>query len=324
MTLPNWTSTCSLQGMSALLRSFGDDLRHAARKLRRSPGFTLSAIALLGTAIGASTALFSLFNALLLRPIDAVHDSKSVVRFNRLDRGQYTGGMSYPDYLDFTAKAHQFSGVIAERLVPLSLNSDQPQRVNGSIVTGNFFSVLGVGAALGRTYTPDDNRIEGGHPVTVIGHHFWQRSLGADPNILGRKLVFNGHPFEVVGVAAPGFTGVEFASGTDVWLPLAMVASAMPRNAESHFLQQRRAGWLTCYGRLRPTATIESAQTEVDQLAAALERENPDSNRNRAFRLTANPGMHPNRRGSVAQLMWLLMAGWRSYCWPAPVTAFRK
>ncbi|HEV8146716.1 MAG TPA: ABC transporter permease, partial [Bryobacteraceae bacterium] len=227
--------------MKAFLRSFGDDLGHAARKLRRSPGFTLTAIALLGAAIGASTALFSLFNALLLRPIDAVHDSKSVVRFNRLDRGQYTGGMSYPDYLDFNAKARQFSGVIAERLVPLSLNSDQPQRVNGAIVTGNFFSLLGVNAALGRTFTPDDNRTEDGHPVTVIGHHFWQRSLGADPNILGRKLVFNGHPFEVIGVAAPGFTGVEFASGTDVWLPLAMVKVAMPRNAQSQFLQQRRA-----------------------------------------------------------------------------------
>ena len=295
--------------MQAFLRSFGDDLGHAARKLRRSPGFTLTAIALLGAAIGASTALFSLFNALLLRPIDAVHDSKSVVRFNRLDRGQYTGGMSYPDYLDFNAKARQFTGVIAERLVPLSLNSDQPQRVNGSIVSGNFFAMLGVNAALGRTFTPDDNRVEDGHPVTVIGHHFWQRSLGADPNILGRKLVFNGHPFEVIGVAAPGFTGVEFGSGTDVWLPLAMVKVAMPRNAQSQFLQQRRAGWLTCYGRLASTATIDSAQAEVEQIATALERENPDSNRNRRFQLTANPGMHPNRRGSVAQLMSLLMAG---------------
>jgi predicted permease len=156
--------------------------------------------------------------------------------------------------------------------------------------------------------TPDDDRVPGGHLVVVLSEAFWRRQYGGNAEIIGKKIVLNGHPFTVAGVAAAPFQGVAYGEPASLWIPMMMVRQFMTRIVDDRLLTMRSAGWLTCYLRLRRGVRIETAQTESNTMAAQLEARYPDSNKGRRFELNENPGMIPSQRNSLRNLLGLLLA----------------
>ena len=229
------------------------DLRYALRMLGKNPGFGLLVVATLGLGIGANTAIFTLLDQVLLRLLPVTRAEELVL----LDgTGPNMGAFfadqafSYPMYRDFRDKNTVFSGVLARFPVPLSLESKgQTERALGEIVSGNFFAVLGVKAAVGRTLTAEDDVQPDASPVAVLDHGYWQRRFGGDSRVVGEVLELNGRAFTIVGVTAPAFHGVEVGSPPDLYVPLTMKAAITPTWNE---LENRRFMWLNVMARLKP------------------------------------------------------------------------
>src|SRR6266576_367025 len=174
--------------MEALLQ----DIRYGIRGLLKRPAFTGIAVLTLALGIGANSAIFSLINATLMRRLPVNHPENLVYVYN----GNPGSVFSYPDYAELRDQNQVFDGMTAWGGITTSLNSnDQTDLESGAIVSGNFFQVLGVQAALGRLISPEDDRTPGAHPVTVISHGLWQRRFGSDPNVIGRQLLLNGQSF---------------------------------------------------------------------------------------------------------------------------------
>ena len=170
-------------------------------------GTTAVAILLLALGIGANTAIFSLVMPCLRRPLGGVAEPDRLVRFVSIRNGQQQFNFGYPDYVDYRDRTRLLSGVAAESFASVTFPANPPLLIRASVVSGNFFSVLGVKPAMGRLFTAEDDRIVGGHPVVVIGHGLWQRAFGGDPGAIGKTLVLNGFNFTLVGAAAAGVWG---------------------------------------------------------------------------------------------------------------------
>jgi predicted permease len=248
------------------------DLRYGARMLLKAPGFTAVAALTLALGIGVNTAIFTVFD-IVLRPLP-VKDPDTVVT---LDCGTSDcRWFSYPDYAYFRDNAQVFSGLIARGPEQILLNgrdaSEETRRVNAEFVSDNFFSTLGVGAILGRTFTPEENSAAGKQPVVVLSHHFWQSHFGGDLNAIGQALRFQGKPFTVIGVMARGFAGIGRGPETyDLWLPLRMrpeVGSGSGANVD--FFGSHDNRWLMLTGRLKPGRTLEDARAEMKLLSGQL------------------------------------------------------
>lgn len=201
------------------LESFIRDLRHAARMSRRAPLFTAIAIGTLALGIGANSTIFAFVESILLRSLPVPHPQQ-LVSLN-------WGGMvnvSYPNYLDFRDRNTAFLNLAACRYNPanVSVKARENFRVWGYEVTGNYFGMLGVKPLLGRFFGPGEDDKPGAHPVVVIGHAFWQSHFAADPNIIGKAVKINGHPFTVIGVAPASFQGTEVIVTSDYWVPMSM------------------------------------------------------------------------------------------------------
>jgi predicted permease len=254
------------------LETLWQDLRYGVRVLLKAPGFTAVAALTLALGIGVNTAIFTLFD-IFLRPLP-VKDPDTVVT---LDWGaSERRWFSYPDYAYFRDNAQSFSGLVARGPEQILLNgrdeSEESRRVNAEMVSDNFFPTLGVGAILGRTFTPEENSAAGKQPVVVLSHHFWQSHFGGDPNIIGQTLRFQGKPFTVIGVMARGFAGIGVDPQTyDMWLPLMMrpeVGSSSGANVD--FFGSRDTRWLMLTGRLKPGRTMEEARAEMKLLSGQL------------------------------------------------------
>ncbi len=180
------------------------DLRQAARILAKSPGFTAIAVLSLGLGIGANTTIFSLRNALFLRPLPVQDPDRVVAVFTSDFSGPPFGGSSYPDYLDFRTKTDAFAGLAAYTVAPMSL-SDGPRtdRVFGELVTANYFAVAGIQPSRGRTFRPVEDERPDAAPAIMVSDGLWRRRFGADPALVGRGVTLNGHPFTVVGSRRP-------------------------------------------------------------------------------------------------------------------------
>ncbi|MET0215159.1 MAG: ABC transporter permease [Vicinamibacterales bacterium] len=246
------------------------DVRYASRMIARSPGITVVALVTIGIATGANATVFAFVSALLLRPAPAVKDPGSLVSVYTSDfsSGPY-GTSSYPDYESIKADARAFADLAAEQDASGVVTwQNVVERVPVSRVTGNYFDLLGVGAASGRLLSPTDVETSA-PPVAVVGHRLWRRALGAKPDVVGSALNVNGESYTVVGIAAEGFGGLDLGQPTDVWVPLVETgASPTARDDRS----------LSIVGRLRPGEPVAAAQAQVTGIAAALAKAFPESN----------------------------------------------
>jgi predicted permease len=252
------------------------DLRLAFRSLSRSPLFTAVAVVSLALGLGVNTAIFSLFDQILLRPM-AVRNARELVMLDSpgARRGMTMGesSFSYPMYNDLRDNNQVFSGILARYPIAATLAQPDGQglKIEGELVSGNYFEVLGVGAHLGRTLTSQDDTTPGAHPVAVISHEFWKSQFASDPAIVGRTVRINGHSFDVAGVAEPGFRGVQPGFFPAVHVPLMMKRQMTPTWDR---LFDRHALWLHLFARLKPGVSRERAQAALQPFYhAALEED---------------------------------------------------
>jgi predicted permease len=320
------------------------DLRYAARGLARSPLFTSVALLSIALGIGANTAIFTLVDEVLLRRLP-VKSPDQLVLFNgaRNHYGNNSGGnmLSFPMYEDFRdafvergsapplprvsprvangAPAQPiFSGMFARRPVTMNVGVDgQTERVVGELVSGTYFQVLGVGAAIGRVITPDDDKRNDG-PVAVLSYDYWRTRFGADPAVVGRTITINNHKLTIIGVSQAGFDGVDIGSASSIRVPVLMKAQMTPNWDD---VENRRSRWVNVFGRLKPGVTIEQAKAalqpyfhatlEQEVLDAAFSGTTPYTReqflKGQVDLLPAAQGRSPLRQ-QLSQPLWLLLA----------------
>jgi predicted permease len=242
------------------------DFKYALRTLRRSPGYMAVAAMTLALGIGANTAIFSLLDQILLRRLPVKNPQQLVLLTMRGHHyGSNWGGnaISHPMFRDFQAHNDVFSGMFCRFRDPVSLTfAGQSERVNAELVSGTYFSVLGVNTILGRAFTPEDDRVPLGHPLAMLTYDYWKRRFGGDPGIVGKNLIVNGHNVTVLGVVQPGFDGVELGYSTKVSIPIMMQDWIVVGNRK--MLTDRRMRWVNAFGRLKPGVSITQAKASLE------------------------------------------------------------
>ena len=269
------------------------DIQYGIRLLIKSPGFTFAAGCSLALGIGANTAIFSIVSAVLLQE-PPVQDPDRLVELYSGDEDFLYGPSAYPDYVDFRDQNEVFSGLIAHSTVPLSYTADErTEPILGEIVSGDYFQVLGIRAAHGRTLLPEDDVTPGAHPVAVLNHGFWQRRFTADPQMVGKTVKLNGHQFTVVGIAPEEFKGLMPGLSAQIWVPMMMADQVKPDKPGR--LALRDSHWISVKGRLKPGVTLEQAQAQAEIIGERLVQEYPDSNEGQQISLlSANRvAIHP-------------------------------
>ncbi len=272
------------------------DLRFGFRMLLKKPGFTLVAVLTLGLGIGANTAIFGLVNTVLLRPLP-IAQPEQVVTLNSGVPGRGSFPLiGYPEYKAYRDRNQALAGLAAMSGATVSLsNNGINERIRGLHVTGNYFSLLGVGAALGRVIGPEDDRTPGGHPVVMLTYKCWQQRFGADPQIVGRNLLLSGRNYTVIGVTPQGFSGTELASTPELWFPMMMKTGL----EVSSGTLKRGAAPVSTIGRLKDGVSWAQAESDLNLIAAQLGREYPETNKSLII-LLSKPGLFGNAmRGSV-------------------------
>jgi predicted permease len=272
-----------------VVKDVAQDLRYAARLLRKQPGFTLAAVLTLALGIGANTAVFSLVNATLLQRLPVADREHLVYVY----RGNVGGVFSYPQFETLRDHSQSFEGRLAGwGGITASLNAgDSAELVFGLIVTGNFFDVLGVRAARGRLLSPSDDVTPGAHPVAVISYDFWQTRFAGRPDVIGREIRLNGHVFTIVGVAPAGFSGPQLGTSRHLYVPMMMQAIMRPPRMgysgeqNPDLLKNVSNSWIFAVGRLKPERRIEEVRAELDALIAEFFR----------TRMKLPPGASPPR-----------------------------
>ncbi len=285
------------------------DLRFAARLLRKNPYLNAVAVASLALGIGATTAVFSLIDALLLRPLPAVHAPAGVVSVLAADarKPDRLGMLSWGDYVDYANRTDVISGLVAVADCEVSLTSGGfAERVSGLAVSPGYFSVLGLRPARGRLFSPRDER----EPVAVLGFGLWHRRFGASPKVIGSPIVLNGQSLTVVGIAPEGFWGTDLGTRREIWFPV----GSYSRISKGVFApltgrQDRKQPWLSAVGRLAPGVTVARAQSVLGAVAKNLAATYPDTNARRGVRVlpltevALGQGMRPVVLGFTARLV---------------------
>lgn len=292
-------------------------LRRTARMLRKNPSFTLVAASSLAIGIGATSAMFSFADALLLRPLPVL-DPGRVAAVTTASTAAFgtNSQISYPDYVDFRDHNRSFSGLVAAAYGTFGFSPDQttvPRMKFGLFVSGNLFRVLGVEPSLGRGFRDSEDQAEGRDAVVVLSHDFWVSQFGASPSVMGTKIRLNGIEFTVVGVAPEQFTGIDTFLRPALFIPLAMAPRIGSQNsfntAHENSLNRRDIRWLIVKGRLKPGASVAQAQADLSAIAAQLQRMYPQTNRNQRitvqseFQLRAQQS--PPNTAMVAMLLLL-------------------
>jgi predicted permease len=267
----------------AWFEHLAQDLRHGRRMLAKNPGFTAVAMISIAIGVGANCATFSFGDAMLLRPLTVLHPSEVVtVGTSESLEGFSTLIASYRDYVDFRDQSKSFAGLVAFNGSTFGFATERdavPQMRFGSMVTSNFFRVMGVEPELGRSFRPEEDQVPSRDAVVVLGHELWERDFAADPSVLGRRVRINSVEFTVIGVAPERFTGMNQFLQTGLYVPIMM----WPRltNDKDNPLEARDHRSLNIKGRLKPGVTIAQARAELAAIARNLERAYPDTNRNR-------------------------------------------
>ncbi len=258
------------------------DLRYAARTLLRSPGFAGVAILTLALGIGANTAIFSVVNGVLLRPLP-YPDSESIVRLSSGSPSDPAGSFSPPDFLDVDRDSQTLSIVAGYRrdAATIAAPGGEPERVVSAIVTADYFDLFAMPALMGRTFraSADSKTAE---PLVVVSARVWERELAGDPEVAGRRIKVNGVPHTVVGVMPRAF---NYPEGTDVWVLSPLVVPSSPLNVPGDLLAQRDVHYFDALGRLRPGTALGTARAELEALAGRQARDYPQTNQNRTLGL---------------------------------------
>jgi predicted permease len=246
------------------------DIRYAFRGIRRNPLFAAVAILSLALGIGANTAIFTLMDQLMLRELPVKDPERLVMLYQEgSHNGNNMGGRmhSYPIYRDYQQKAAPLAEVLCRRLVATSVSIDnRTERVDAELVSGNFFTMLGVKAAAGRVFnSQEDDRVHRGHPVVVLSYDYWVNRFARDPQVVGKKILVNNYPMTIVGVSAAGFAGLDPATSPHIRVPILMKPVVLP---EWNWLEMedRRSRWVQVFALLKPGYTVESAQAPMQGL----------------------------------------------------------
>ena len=263
------------------MHSLMQDLRFSLRQIRRSPGFMVTAVLTLALGVGANTAIFSLLDQALLRslPVRAPEQLVILSAPGKAWEGSISDNgagaeksFSYPMYLDLRDRSTAFDGLIATAPSPVGIaRNGASELAKAEIVSGNYFSVLGVPAAKGRLLAPADDTTAGSNPVAVVSFNYWKTRLGADDGAVGQTLSINGQPFQIIGVSAPAFQSAVWGQVPDVFVPMSMLGQVIPRQGDQ--LQNHRNRWMNIVGRMKPGETPERAQVAIAPLWHALRAE---------------------------------------------------
>jgi predicted permease len=266
-----------------LLETFWRDLRVAVRGLRKKPGFTIIVVLSLALGIGANTAIFSLIDAIVFRPMPVPHASEVIAIDTAASKLTRFGGSSYLDYVDFCARAKSFKTLAISQQTSVGMNAataapgSKPENIAALLVSANFFSALEVQPMIGRAFVPEEDQVPEKYPVAVISYSLWNRFFAKDPDIAGKIIKLNGHSFTIVGVTPKSFTGVDLFYRPDIFVPTMMSAQVMADGADT--LKQRSYRAFDIRGRLNPGTGVAQAQAEMNVIMSNLEKEHPESNK---------------------------------------------
>src|ERR1700730_16135553 len=234
------------------IADFLQDLHYALRNFRRSPAFTATVLVVLALGIGANTVVFSLVDAVLLKmlPVREPAQLFQLIRPGGDNFDKEEDDFSYDTFREMSERVAPFADLVAD-----APSDATAERVHRQAVSGNYFIVMGVQPAIGRTFTPDDDREPGRHPVAVISYGFWSRRFNLDHAVLGRTMRLGGNAFQIIGVMRPEFFGLQVGEMVDVWTPVAMER-----------LTKAGYSWLRIIGRLKPGATVAQAMSPMQAL----------------------------------------------------------
>jgi macrolide transport system ATP-binding/permease protein len=256
------------------------DLKYGARMLLRSKAFSLIAVLSLALGIGANTAIFSLVQTMMFSPFPVEAPDQLVSVFTTDQRNPGNLPMSHLNFKDIRDQNSSFSGTAAITFAQVNMLVGQSsEQIFTQLVTGNYFDVLGMKPAQGRTFLPSEDATPGSHPVAVLSYGLWQRRFGGDPSIVGKTITLNRQPFSIIGVAAEGFTGTFLFGAPDVWVPTMMHDLLQPG---FDFWDGRRGLFLFVFGRLKPGVTVAQAEANLKTIAAQLESSYPNDNKGRS------------------------------------------
>ena len=278
-----------------MLHTFLQDIRGGLRILTRNPGFALVAILSLALGIGANTAIFTVIDAVFLNPLP-VRDASHLVQVFTIDNKTINTVANFnhtptslPNYEDYRDQNTVFTGLAAESFPNPLTWSDlaQPEQLNVTLVTANYFDVLGVPAYRGRTFLPDEDKKPGGNPVAVLSYALWLHRFGSDNAAIGRTISLNQQGYTIVGVAAPNFRGsASIAPADAIWIPISMRDYVFSGTLKA-FENDRRFRWLNMIGRLKPGTTIKQSESALKTIASALEKEYPKQNDGRTISVSS-------------------------------------
>ena len=284
------------------VESMWKDVTYSIRRLARDRAATLAIVMTLALGIGANSAMFTLIDRVLFKPAPVAEPDSLAwllitdARSGRLQKLSHTG------YRHLAQDDRAFSAVTAFTRTQFSLGGETPERIRGMVVSGNYFDVLGVRASTGRTFLPEEDGAPGAHPVVVLSHALWTNRFGADASIAGKPITLNGRGFTVVGVASPGFGGLDIEP-VALWVPLAMTAVAMPD--QKGLLESVDGQWLYAVGRVKPGVTLKQASASLQVRASQLPGVT-DENRVEAEVQRVAGGLDPENRRDAAPVFGLL------------------
>ena len=278
-------------------------IRMAWRGLGRAWVLAALIVGMLALGTGAATAIFSLANVLLLRPVGGVADPARLISVERTGGAGVIDVFSYPDYLDTRDYVASAADLAAFRRAAFDVRANQSERVTGALVTGNYFDVLGIHAARGRPLTSGDDAAN----VAVITDACWRRLFGGDSEIVGRSLQINGHPFTIVGVLPPAFTGTYAGQIDSVYVPFSAQPLVLPRMSQG-VLTNRNSRWVQIMGRLRGRTSADAAAVALTAAGQALAKAFPGDHATGRLTLRSGLGLASDDRAQMAQLLSLLGA----------------
>ena len=299
------------------------DIQYGIRTLAKNPAFTLVAMATLALGIGANTAMFSLLDQVVLRLLPVSHPEQIVIvreTGNHYGNSYGANTISWPMFEDLRDNNQVFSGMFCRFAASVTIGyGDRVAQIPAELVSGSYFPVLGLGAALGRTIAPDDDAVPDSRPVVVLSYSFWRSYFDGDRTVVGRTITLNSQAMTVIGVAQPGFDGVELGVPAKVFVPI-MMKTEMTPHSDGLKDRRRRLSWVTAYGRLKPGVSLEQAQLSLQPLMHSIlemEVQQPEFTRNATAadrqlflhnRVELLPGSENGLRDYMRKPLWLLVA----------------